>query len=148
MRPWLATFFAIGLMGATIPSPARGAAPGSAAPQPSPVADVETLNDQLRKFAGRRIQVDGRIVDKIDARSVMLQSGGLWNDQIVVVAAPRLKDQLNKLPLGREILVTGVLLLKPVDPRTDDSWTLTTRLATGFRDVKAFLIADQIAMKE
>lgn len=120
-----------------------------AAPAPVRLPDVETLNDDLGKYAGRRIQVEGRVTEHIDRRSLVLAGGGLINDEIVVVGSAEDPTDLSTIPKNTKLAVTGTLILKPVtDVSKEGVWSLTPRIATGFRDVKAFLIADEINRRE
>jgi hypothetical protein len=109
------------------------------------IKDVETLNDDLNKYSGQRVQVSGEVEDKIDARSIVLESGGTFNDEIVVVAGPNLKGDLASLQEDTDVTVTGTIVLKPVaDVRRDYRWDVTPDMLAEFRDVKAFLVADEI----
>lgn len=113
------------------------------------VPDVETLNDDLSKYSGRRIQIDGKLEENIDKKSFVLSSGGIISDEIVVVGSPEDPTDLTTIPKNTKLTITGTLLLKPVSNVTKDgTWTLTPQITTGFRDVKAFLIADEINRRE
>ncbi|MBX3019886.1 MAG: hypothetical protein KF767_18510 [Bdellovibrionaceae bacterium] len=113
------------------------------------VPDVETLNDDLSKYSGRRIQIDGKLEENIDKKSFVLSSGGIISDEIVVVGSPEDPTDLTTIPKNTKLTITGTLLLKPVSNVTKDgTWTLTPQITTGFREVKAFLIADEINRRE
>lgn len=113
------------------------------------VPDVETLIDDLQKYSGRRVQVEGKVEENIDKRSFVLASGGIVSDEIVVVGSPEDPTDLTTLPKDTKLTVTGTVILKPVSGvKKKGVWTLTPQIATGFQDVKAFLIADEINRRE
>lgn len=112
------------------------------------VKDVESLNDDLGKFSGKVVRVKGQIQDKLDARAVILESGGIFNDEIVVLTGPNLKGpQVNALNENTEVVVTGTLFTKPLaELKRTYSWNVDKDTEQEFSDVKAYLIADEISV--
>lgn len=114
------------------------------------VKDVETLNDDLRKYNGKRIRVEGNVDHKIDSRAFLLESGGLFNDKIVVLTSPKVKNlDVNALDDDKNIRVTGTLVTKSLATlRKDYSWDLTENRIRELRNAKTYLVADEISPVE
>lgn len=112
------------------------------------VKDVETLNDDLNKYSGKVVRVSGKIEDRIDSTSVVLESGGIFNDEIIVINGPNLKGtNVNSLKENAKVVVTGTVVMKPLaDFRREYNWTLTPQLDGEFTDTRAFLVADEITV--
>lgn len=79
---------------------------------PLKVEDVETLNDNLQKYEDKKITVKGEVQDVIDQYSMVIESGGLINDEIVVSGG----EPLNPAALKEDaqVEVTGTLRRVPV----------------------------------
>lgn len=108
--------------------------------------DVETLNDNLAKYSGKVVRVNGEIEEKIDSRSIVLESGGFLNDEIVVINGANAKgtkiDELNK---DTKVVVTGTVVMKPVSEfRKDYNWNLNSETEKEFKNIRAFLVAEEI----
>jgi len=112
------------------------------------VKDVETLNDDLSKYSGQVVRVSGKVEDKIDSRSIVLESGGIFNDEIVVISGPKVKGtNIGTLKEDAKVVVTGTVVMKTVtDFQKEYNWTMTPEMAGEFTDTRAFLVADEIAM--
>lgn len=110
------------------------------------VKDVETLNDDLSKYAGKVVRVSGEVEDKIDSRSVVLESGGIFNDEIIVISGPNAKGtDIGALKKDAKVVVTGTVVMKPVaDFQKEYNWTLSPQMTGEFTDTRAFLVADEI----
>lgn len=109
------------------------------------VKDVETLNDDINKYSGQRVEVQGEIKDKVDGRSVILESGGILNDEIVVITGPNYKGNLGGFKEDTMVKVTGTVIAKPYNEiRSQYNWTLNEDMQTEFGDVRAFLVADDV----
>ncbi len=109
------------------------------------VKDVETLNDDINKYSGQRVEVQGEIEDKIDGRSVVIESGGVFNDEIVVIAGPNFKGDMGAMKEDTLVKVTGTVVAKPYsEVRSQYNWTLNDDMQTEFGDVRAFLVADDV----
>jgi len=110
------------------------------------VKDVETLNDDISKYSGQVVRVSGEVEDRIDSRSVVLESGGIFNDEIVVISGPKAKGtNISALKKNAKVVVTGTVIMKPVtDFQREYNWTLTPEMTGEFTDTRAFLVADEI----
>jgi len=114
--------------------------------KPQVIKDVETLNDDIKKFSGKSVTVSGEIEDKIDSKTVVLESGGVFNDEIVVIAGPNFKGNFANLQEDATVMVTGTVVVRPIaEIRTQYTWDVTPDMQTEFRDVTAFLIADEVS---
>lgn len=111
------------------------------------VTDIETLNDDIKKYDGKTVRVKGEVEDKIDTRSVVIESGGVIDDEIVVIGGPNLKgQQIADLVEDSEVVVTGTVVSKPMaEIRKQYGWNVDEKMAGEFRNVKSYLIADEIS---
>lgn len=111
------------------------------------VKDVETIMDDLNKYSGKVVRVTGEIEDKIDSRSAVLESGGIFNDEIIIISGPNLKgSSIDSLKEDTNVTVTGTVVMKPItDIRREYDWNLDTGIEPEFSDVKAYLIAEEIS---
>ncbi len=113
------------------------------------VKDVETLNDDLSKYANKKIKVSGEVKDKIDSKSMVIESGGIFNDEIVVIAGPNLKGSIASYKEDADLKITGTLkAANLVDVRREYSWDLDPQVEAELQQTTAFLVADEISMIE
>ncbi|EDZ65767.1 hypothetical protein NOC27_2447 [Nitrosococcus oceani AFC27] len=109
--------------------------------QSQTVEDVEELLDNIERYDGQKVTVSGEVEERIDKRSFILESGGLFNDEIVVVMP---KGNLN-VQEDDEVAVTGkVRAVKFVDIEREYNWVLNEEIKSEIEDVEAFLIADHV----
>lgn len=107
--------------------------------------DVEELLDDIARYDGQKVKVPGEVEEKIDERAFILESGGIFNDEIVVM-----------MPEGRlmvtedsEVVVTGtVRAIGFVEIEREYGWDLDPQIKVELEDVEAFIIAESIEQKE
>lgn len=120
-------------------------------PPPKPAAmanpmDVEELNDTIAQQTGKKVTVAGEIEEWLDARSFVLESGGLFNDEIAVIVPPDVKGlDTQRLNEDADIVVSGtVRAMRVVDVERELGWDLQPELEVELEGVKHFLVAERI----
>lgn len=117
----------------------------SAGSAPQTVKDVETLLDDVARYNGQKVQVSGEVEKIIDPKAFVLESGGLFNDEIVVLQP---QGKLN-VKDDSEVTVTGtVRTVGLVDVEREYGWDLDPQIRIELERVEAFLIADRIESKK
>lgn len=126
---------------------ARGAGqqPAAAATQSSPM-DVEQLNDKIAQHAGKQVSVAGEVEEWLDSRSFVLESGGLFNDEITVIVPPNTKGiDVQRLREDSDIVVSGTVRSVPVvELERELGWDFDPQLEVELEGAKNFLVADRI----
>ncbi|HYO58395.1 hypothetical protein [Archangium sp.] len=126
---------------------AKGAGPQSrpAAAQSSPM-NVEQLNDNIAQYSGRQVSVAGEIEEWLDSRSFVLESGGLFNDEIAVVVPPNAKGlDLQRLHEDADVVVSGTVRSVPViELERELGWDFDPELEVELEGTKNFLVVDRI----
>ncbi|WNG35417.1 hypothetical protein F0U61_18385 [Archangium violaceum] len=122
-----------------------GQKPPAAAAQESPM-NVEQLNDNIAQHSGKQVSVAGEIEEWLDARSFVLESGGLFNDEIAVIVPPNAKGlDAQRLREDADIVVSGTVRSVPlVELERELGWDLDPELEVEFEGTKHFLVADRI----
>lgn len=123
-----------------------GGAKSRPPPPPGQQLDVEELNDNIRAHTGKKVTVVGEIEEFLDSRSFILESGGLFNDEITVVF-PRDVKGLPVLYLREDtdVVVTGtVRALRVLDVKRELSWDLDPEIEIELERVTHFLVADKV----
>ncbi len=113
---------------------------------PGQMMDVEELNDNISRYAGKKVTVAGEIEDKLDARSFVIESGGIFDDEIVVLTPPGSKG-LRPLQLNEDadIVVTGTVRSYPVmELERELGWDLDPELEVELEGTRNYLVADNI----
>ncbi|MFP2901684.1 hypothetical protein [Corallococcus sp. 4LFB] len=108
--------------------------------------DVEELNDNISSYVGQKVSVAGEIENKLDARSFVMESGGIFDDEIVVVV-PQKSQGLRPVRLREDanIVVTGTVRSIPiVDVERQLGWDLDPELKIELEGTRNFLVADRI----
>lgn len=107
--------------------------------------DVESLNDDITKLNNKKVTVTGKVDNKIDPKAIVIQGGGLLNDQLIVYG-PRLNQQtLASLKEDSKVKVTGtVRTMSGADFRREFGWSVDPKVESEIDDQKAFLLADEI----
>lgn len=124
--------------GADQPSRAGGQQAGG---QPHTVENVKELLKNLEHLDGQKVTVSGEVEERIDQTSFILESGGIFNDEIVVVMP---KGKLN-IQEDDEVTVTGtVRSAKFVDIESEYNWALDEETKSEIEGEDAFLIADHV----
>lgn len=112
----------------------------------SEVKSVGTLNSNIKRYEGKTVRVRGEIESKIDARTAIIESGGLFNNEIAIVVSPTaLGPQVSNLREDDEVYVTGKIYTKSLsDFRLEHSWTLAPEIEQELNKKRAILIVDEI----
>ena len=110
------------------------------------VKDVETLNDEIKAHANTKVTVEGEVKDKLDSRSFVLESGGIFDDEILVVMGPNLKNlKTGNLKGDKTFKVTGKVETRPIiEVRRELSWDLDPQVEAEVEGITAFIVADQV----
>ncbi|MFP5386180.1 MAG: hypothetical protein ACLGHN_08885 [Bacteriovoracia bacterium] len=111
--------------------------------KPVQVADVETLMDNISDYQGKKVTVTGEVEDVIDKKSIIVESGGIINDEIVVIG----RDSLNPKALKEDakVQVTGTVRAVPVvEVEREVGWDLEPEVEAELKAVNVFLVADEI----
>lgn len=118
----------------------------AAATQASPM-NVEQLNDNIAQHSGKQVSVAGEIEEWLDSRSFVLESGGLFNDEIAVVVPPNAKGvDLQRLSEDADIVVSGTVRSVPViELERELGWDFDPELEVEFEGTKHFLVVDRIS---
>jgi hypothetical protein len=91
-------------------SPGTGGS-GAHAPQTSPgnaALDVEELNDDLDGQMGKTVAVVGEVEKRFDNRSFVLESGGLFDNEITVIVPQTSKGMKpDRIQEDAQLLIHG-----------------------------------------
>lgn len=115
-------------------------------PPPAQQLDVEELNDNISRYIGQKVTVAGEIENKIDARSFVLESGGIFDDEIVVLV-PQKSQGLKPMRLNEDanIVVTGTVRSLPVvEVERQLGWDLDPEVEVELEGTRNYLVADRI----
>lgn len=113
---------------------------------PASMLDVEELNDDITSRTNKKVTVAGEISEFLDARSFVLESGGIFDDEITVVLPKDLKGlQPQNLREEADVVVTGTVRELPVvEARRELGWDLDPQLELELEGVRHFLVAERI----
>ncbi|EDZ65450.1 hypothetical protein NOC27_2130 [Nitrosococcus oceani AFC27] len=113
--------------------------------QPQQLEDVEALLDNVVRYDGKKVSVSGEVEEVIDEKAFILESGGLFEDEMVV-----LKPAGNLMVKeDYEVTVTGtVRAVALVDIEREYGWDLDPQIKIELENIEAFLIADSIEITE
>lgn len=116
-----------------------------AATQSSPM-NVEQLNDKIAQHAGKQVSVAGELEEWLDSRTFVLESGGLFNDEIAVIVPPNAKGlDVQRLREDADIVVSGTVRSVPlIELERELGWDFDPQLEMEFEGTKNFLVADRI----
>jgi hypothetical protein len=111
--------------------------------------DVEALMDKVEMYDNKTVTVPGEVDHLIDPKSFVLESGGLLNDEIVVVMSKSLSDAQKQMAVDdANVIVTGkIRRVSAADLRKELGWEFDAKLDKQFGRAKQFLIADEIQRK-
>jgi hypothetical protein len=108
------------------------------------VDDVERLNDQILQFNNKRVTVKGDLETK-GTKSFILESGGLINDEIVVIGDKNIQNKLKQYGDDAQVRVTGTVRnISVVDVEKQYGWDLDPEVEVELEKVKSFLVADEV----
>jgi hypothetical protein len=111
--------------------------------------DVEDLMDRVEQLDNQTVTVAGEVDKLIDPQSFILESGGIINDEIVVVMDKKLMDAQKAMATDdANLIVTGTVRRIPVAQlRKELGWNFDSKWDEKFGRVKSFLIASEIQRK-
>ncbi|ADJ29393.1 hypothetical protein [Nitrosococcus watsonii] len=113
--------------------------------QAQTVEDVKKLLKNIERYDGQKVTVSGEVEERIDKKAFILESGGIFNDEIVVIVP---KGNLN-VQEDDEVTVTGtVRSAKFADIENEYQWVVNEEIKDEIEDTKAFLIADHVDITE
>lgn len=114
---------------------------------PMMTMDVQELNQNIDQYAGRQVSVAGEIEEKLGPRSFILESGGIFNDEIVVVLPTNVQGlKPQQLRDDADIVVTGtVRQMTVVEVERELGWDLNPEIEAEFEGTRSYLVADRIA---
>lgn len=113
--------------------------------EPRNFETVEELLDIVSRYNGQKVRVSGEVEEIIDQQAFVLESGGLFNDEMVVLMP---KGQL-QVEEDYEVAVTGtVRTVGLIDIEREYGWDLDPHVKLELEHWEAFLIADRIEIKE
>lgn len=121
----------------------KGKAPGA-------TLNVQELNRNIAQHQGQRVSVAGEIEEKLDGRSFILESGGLINDEILVLV-PKNAQGINAQQLRDDanLVVTGTVRSMPVvEVERELGWDLDPQLEVELEGARNFLVAERISRQQ
>lgn len=108
------------------------------------VENVEELLDNVARYDGKKIRVSGE-VEEIDERAFILESGGIFNDEIVVVIPERGVTVTERITEEEHATVTGMVhTISLVEVEREYGWDMHPEIEVELERVEAFLIAERI----
>lgn len=108
--------------------------------------DVEEVNDNPQRFAGKTISVAGEVEDWVSARSFVLESGGVFDDEMTVIVPAGAKGIAPEfLSEDANIVVTGRVVTAPLlDIQRDYGWDLYPEYETEYVGNRTYMVADRL----
>lgn len=112
-----------------------------------PLLDVEKLNDEPTRYVGQRVSVAGELQEWLDARAFVLESGGIFDDEMTVIVPKDAKGMSpRELPEDADIVVTGTVRSTTlVEIERELGWDLDPELEIEFDGTRTYLVAERIA---
>lgn len=116
---------------------------------PTMTMDVRELNLNIAKYAGKQVSVSGEIDDKVGPRSFILESGGVFDDEIIVILPTNVQGlKPEQLREDANIVVTGTVRpMTVVEVERELNWDLTPEVEVEFEGIQNYLVADKIALQ-
>lgn len=109
------------------------------------VKDVETLNDNITQYQNKKVTVQGEVSNRIDSRSAVIESGGIFDDEIVIIGKKGAAANISSLKEDSKVKVTGTIRSVPiVEIEKEYGWDLNPELEVELENVKHFLVVDDI----
>jgi hypothetical protein len=127
---------------------ARASAQGGG--QGGTILDVEQLNDRIDTLIGNRVTVAGEIHKKLDAQSFVLESGGIFDDEITVIVPRDAKGiSMRSFAEDSDVVVTGTVRTAPlVEIERELGWDLDPQYEIEFEGNRNFLVAEKITRQQ
>jgi len=113
------------------------------------IKDVRTLIRDSNQYSDKTVKVSGEVNKKIDKNSFVLESGGLINNEIVVLMSPEAKKKADMVKEDEDLTVTGTLRNVGISEiRKELSWDLDPQLEMEFEGIRSYLVATDVAAKK
>lgn len=114
--------------------------------EPMPVGSVNHLVDNAGKYVDKRITVAGEVEEWLDPRTFVLESGGIFMDEVTVIM-PKGAKGLDPALLREDsdIRVTGtVRSASAVDIEREFDWDFAPAINVELESANTYLIAETI----
>lgn len=109
------------------------------------VQSVKELNQDMNKFEDKRVTVRGRVERVIDEYSLVIESGGLINDEIVVSGSSPIKKEA--LKEDQLIEVTGFYRTVPVvDVQRKKAETFGSPVRKNLEGISTMIMQEKIKL--
>jgi hypothetical protein len=110
------------------------------------VKNVKELLNNIARYDGQKIQVSGKVDKKIDNHSFILESGGLFNNEIVVIVP---KNNMTVTEGNSPVTVTGTLRTADIfEIETYYNQKLNPELSIEKDEIEAYIVADNVEQQE
>lgn len=110
--------------------------------------NAKDINSQIQRFNQQTVAVAGELKDRLSGRVFVIESGGIFNDEITVVV-PKGAKGLDPASLqdDADVVVTGkVQRAQVVEVHRDaDWWDLDPEIEAELTGERTYLIADSIS---
>lgn len=116
-------------------------------PAPTVIMDVQELNSNIDQYVGQKVSVAGEIEEKYGPQSFILESGGIFNDEILVVVPKEARGLSGQqLRDDADIVVTGtVRTMTVVELERELSWDFNPEFEMELEGTRNYLVAEQIS---
>lgn len=110
--------------------------------------DVESLMDNVEAYTGQLISVAGE-VEKVDSHSFVLESGGIIDDEVIVLFDKDISEREKRLVKdGAKLIVEGKVKQGNVlQTEKDTGHFFDSSLHSKLRRVKSYIIASRVAQQ-
>jgi hypothetical protein len=110
------------------------------------VKNVKELLDNIVRYNGKKIQVSGKVDKVIDAHSFILESGGVFNNEIVVIVP---KNNRKVTENNAPATVTGSLRTADlIETETYYDQKLNPELSIEKDEIEAYIVADKVEQQQ
>lgn len=112
------------------------------------VRDVEELLDQKAKLDNKSVSVSGEIEEVLDERTFILESGGLFDDEVVVFMDKNVQaDELNRLiKEDKELIVNGTFKRATVaEIEREHDWKFSSDSKKKLKKSQAYILGSQLS---
>ncbi len=109
--------------------------------------DVETLMDNIAKHDHAKVSVKGEVKDLITPGAFVLESGGIFDDEIVVVLPKQIRDaNVNKIREDADLVVNGTIRRVPVVTiQREIGWDFDPQVKVELDRTNNYLVAESVA---
>lgn len=112
-----------------------------------PVDDVEALLDKRATMNNKRVSVSGEVEEVLDQRTFILESGGLFNDEVVVFLDKGVTaDDIQRLiKEDKEIIVNGTFkALSVVEIERDYDWDFKPEIEAELNKAGSYILGSEL----